>query len=108
MLNLCMIILLGGALIWGGAIGLGEHWVGRHLKKHYPNHWRDLGSPDLWTAQGPRSSRVGEWIRSDRYKRLHDEKLDRWIPILQQLPRRLGAVMAMLALVAIAAVVLMN
>ncbi len=90
----------------GGLIGISWHLVGCYLRVRYPAHWKDLGPPDLTTAQGPRRSRIGEWIQTDRYQRLHDAKLDKWVPILQKLPRRLGMVIAVFCLSAMIAVAL--
>jgi hypothetical protein len=100
-----LIGILGGAT-WLALIGIPLHFLGRYLRKHYSREWQQLGSPDLATAQGARRDRVWEWLRTSRYRRLNDEFLNRWVPLLQKLPVRGAVVIVTLAIAAAVAAVL--
>lgn len=97
--DLIMIIAGIGGAIWTLAFGLSLQLVGRYLKRHHPIAWKTLREPDLNTAQGIRRNRISEWLATDRYLRLGDENLNRWVPLLQELPRRLGIALAIIVLI---------
>jgi hypothetical protein len=108
-LDFALIIIALGIAFWGGVVGTTHHLLSRYLKNRYPNHWKDLGAPDLYTAQGRRPSPIRKWLRTNRYQRLHDPHLDKWVPILQKLPRRLGLVVGAITLgTLVAALVALN
>lgn len=96
-----LMIAMFAVALWGGVIGASLYLLGRYLQRHHPREWKQLGSPDLYTAQGPRRSRINEWLRTDRYQKLHDAKLIRWVPVMQKLPGRLGVIVGCLALAVI-------
>ncbi len=86
MLALILIILLPAACVFA-AYGISLHRYGRYLARQHPHIWRQLGSPSLTTAQGPRRDRLAEWIGKGKYFHVSDPVVIRHGHFLRRLQR---------------------
>ncbi len=66
-----LILMLVSAVTFA-AYGIPLYFYGRYIAKNHPNLWKQLGSPDLTTAQGPRRDRLSEWIGKMHYLKISD------------------------------------
>ena len=81
--------------------------LGRHIAAQHPNLWKQIGSPDLNTAQGPRRDTLSEWIGKEKYLRINDPSLHRRGALLKKL-NRLCSVWFVALFVSALVVILLN
>ncbi len=107
LVTLVMLIIGFGLSAWAALYGISLHLLGRHLRRHHPREWKDLGAPDLATAQGPRPQPLARWLGRDRYLKLRDPALERWVPRLRKIPTVGAAVIGSFTLLALLAALML-
>lgn len=71
-MSVAVLILMFVSAVTFAAYGIPLYFYGRYLAKNHPNVWKQLGSPNLTTAQGPRRDRLSEWIGKKHYLKISD------------------------------------